>query len=204
MRTIPLYGLLVLMLGCSTNPEPLSEVPPQLPPPAAIPLTPEVAAKLRDLAFQAARDGDTKTLDEYFASKQPVNEKNKRGDTLLTVAAYNGQLAAVERILAQPGVEIDARNGMGLTALTAAAFKGQVDIAKALLRAGADVNAANRIGQTSLMFASLSGKLAMVDQLLEAGANPSAKDKFGNTALSQARTQEAEEVVARLEKALAK
>ena len=204
MRFILLSALLVLMLGCSTKPEPPADIPPELPAPAAIPLTPGVMAKLRDVAFQAARDGDTKTLDEYFSSKQSVNEKNKRGDTLLTVAAYNGQLAAVERILAQPGVAIDTRNGMGLTALTAAAFKGQVDIAKALLRAGADVNASNRIGQTSLMFASLSGKLAMVDCLLEAGANPAAKDKFGNTALSQARTQEATEVVARLEKALTK
>ena len=93
---------------------------------------------------------------------------------------------------------------MGLTALTAAAFKGHVDIAKALLRAGADVNAANRIGQASLMFAALSGKLAIVDQLLVAGANPDAKDAKGNTAMSLARTQEAEEVVARLEKALKK
>ena len=198
MRFIPLCGLLVLAIGCS--PEPKAEVPP----PAAIAITPEVAAKLRELAFQATREGDTKTLDEYFAAKQPVNEKNKRGDTLLTVAAYNGQLAAVERILAQPGVEIDTRNGMGLTALTAAAFKGHVDIAKALLRAGADANAANRIGQTSLMFASLSGKLAAVECLLDAGADPAAKDKYGNTALSQARTQGAEDVVARLEKALAK
>ncbi len=204
MRFIPLSGLLVLLIGCSPTPEPTSEVPPQLSHQPAIPLTPEVAAKLRDLAFQAARDGDTKTLDEYLNTKQPVNEKNKRGDTLLTVAAYNGQLGAVERILAQPGVEIDTRNGMGLTALTAAAFKGHVEIAKALLRAGANVNAASRSGQTSLMFAAMSGKLAIVDQLLVAGANPAAKDAKGNTALSLARTQEAEEVVARLEKAIKK
>ena len=200
MRPLLSYGLLLLCIGCAAKSKPEPEAPSS----PAIEITPEVAAKLRDVAFQAAREGDTKTLDEYFAANRPVNEKNARKDTLLTVAAYNGQLAAVERILAQPVVEIDARNGMGLTALTAAAFKGNVEIAKALLRAGADVNAANRAGQTSLMFAALSGKLAMVDCLLEAGADPAAKDASGNTALSQARTQEAEDVVARLEKALAK
>ena len=200
MRPLLSSALLLLCFGCATKPQ----AEPEGPPTPVIEITPEVAAKLRDVAFQAAREGDTKTLDEYFAAKRPVNDKNKRKDTLLTVAAYNGQLAAVERILAQPGVEIDARNGMGLTALTAAAFKGNVDIAKALLRAGADANATNRIGQTSLMFAALSGKLAMVECLLEAGADPAAKDTSGNTALSQARTQGAEDVVERLEKALAK
>ena len=66
-----------------------------LPPPPS-PSRPKLRRSCRELAFQAAREGDTKTLEEYFAAKQPVNGKNKRGDTLLTVAAYNGQFAAVE------------------------------------------------------------------------------------------------------------
>ena len=198
MRSLLLCALLVLLGGC------FSEPTPKAPSPAAIAITPEVEAKLRKVAFQAAREGDTKTLDEYFAMKRPVNEKNERGDTLLVVAAYNGQLAAVNRILTQPGVEIDVRNGMGLTALTAAAYQGHVEIAKAILHAGADVNSASPSGKTSLMFASQSGKLDMVDCLLEAGADPALKDAKGKTALVLARTQGAEGVAARLEKALAK
>ena len=70
--------------------------------PKAVPLTPEVAAKLQAIAFQAARDGDTTTLKEYFAAGQPVNGTNGRGDTLLTVAAYAGEADAVAIILKQP------------------------------------------------------------------------------------------------------
>jgi uncharacterized protein len=166
-------------------------------------LTPEQVEQLREIAFQAAREGDVRTLREYFAAGRPVNETNSRGDTLLIVAAYHGQSDAVAVILSQKGVTIDARNRMGLTALTAAAFKGQVGIARVLLKAGADVNAANGSNQTALMFAALTGRTAMVDLLIEAGADVTAADRQGNTPLSLARAQGAEDVVKRLEAALA-
>lgn len=168
-------------------------------PPKAVEITPEVAAKLQEIAFQAAREGDVTTLKEYFAAGRPVNDANKRGDTLLTVAAYNGQADAVTLILKQKGVEVDAKNKMGLTALTAASFKGEVEIAKALVAAKADVNAANDSGQTALMFAALAGRTKVVEYLLKAGADPKAKDKAGNTPLSLAKTQRADEVVKVLE-----
>ena len=159
------------------------------------PLTAEVRAKLQLVAFQAARDGDTGTLREYFAAGFAVNDKNKRGDTLLTVAAYNGQPKAVERILKQPRVAVDARNGMGLTALAAAAFKGNAAIAAQLLTAKADPNAANGSQQTALMFAALAGKVEVAKLLLAAGADPKATDAKGHTPLSLAKTQGAADVV---------
>jgi len=170
-------------------------------PPKPIVLNAEQFAKLREIAFQAAREGDVKTLEEYFKIGRPLNETNSRGDTLLIVAAYNGQAQAVELILKQPKLEVDARNKMGLAALTGAAFKGHLEIAKALVKAKADVNASNESGQTALMFAALSGRTATVEYLLVMGANLDAKDKAGNTALSLAKAQGAEEVVKKLEAA---
>ncbi|HEX4613211.1 MAG TPA: ankyrin repeat domain-containing protein [Urbifossiella sp.] len=178
--------------------------PPEVaPPPRAkgLAVTPEVAAKLSAIAFQAAREDDRETLAAYFAAGRPVNEPNARGDTLLTVAAYNAQEGAVELILAQPKVEVDARNKMGLTALSAAAFKGHVGIAKKLVAAKADVNAVSGSGRTALMFASLAGRTEMVEYLLAAGADPRAADRAGSTALSLARGQGADAVVRRLEAA---
>lgn len=171
-------------------------------PPAAkkpIPITPEVAAKLRDIAFQAAREGDLETLKAYFDSGLSVNDLNARGDTLLIVAAYNGQEKAVETTLAQPKVAVDARNKMGLTALAAAGFKGHTAIAERLVRAKADINSANGSGQTALMFAALSGRSETVEYLLSVGANPRAADRSGNTALSLAQGQGADAVVRLLE-----
>jgi uncharacterized protein len=173
-------------------------------PPSRLTLTEDDIQKLREIAFQAAREGDTVTLTEYFKAGRPVNETNARGDTLLTVAAYAGQAKAVDVILAQPKVEIDARNRMGLTALTAAAFKGHVEIAKALVKAKADVNATNGSGQSALMFAALAGRTTMVEYLLSAGAKADAKDSAGKTPLSLAREQGATEVANLLEAAIKK
>ncbi len=168
--------------------------------PKAVRLTTEVAAKLQTIAFQAARDGDTDTLKEYFAAEQPVNGVNARGDTLLTVAAYAGEAGPVKLILKQPKVEVDARNKMGLTALAAAAFKGHVAIAELLVAAKADVNAMNDSKQTALMFAALTGRTKMVEFLLKSGADASIADKSGKTALSLAKAQGADDVVKLLSK----
>ena len=170
-----------------------------MPRPAAVALTADVAKKLQLIAFQACRDGDLETLKAFFAAGRPVNDTNARGDTLLTVAAYAGQAKAVALVLAQPKVDVDAKNGMGLTALAAAAFKGQPDIAKALLKAKANANAANGSGQTALMFAALAGKVDVAKVLLDAGADAKAADKAGNTPLSLARTQGADDVAKLLE-----
>ncbi len=190
-----------ILLAATISPAQLPVAPP--PRPKVVALTPEVAAKLAEIAFQAARDGDRETLVAYFKAGRPVNEPNARGDTLLTVAAYYTQETAVELILAQPKVEVDARNKMGLTALSAAAFKGHVGIAKKLVAAKADVNAASASGQTALMFAALTGRTEMVDYLLSVGADPRAADRAGSTPLSLARGQGADAVVRGLEAALA-
>jgi len=173
-----------------------------VPSPKPVALTPEVAAKLQTIAFQAARDGDKVTLKEYFAVGQPVNSTNARGDTLLTVAAYAGQDEAVALILKQPKCEVDAKNQMGLTALTAAAFKGHIEIAEQLVKFKADVNARNDSQQTALMFAALTGRTKMVEYLLKAGADASITDKAGNTALSLATTQGADDAVKLLKAAV--
>ena len=171
-----------------------------LPSVKAVELTPDVAAKLQLIAFQAAREGDVVTLKEYFTAGQPVNGLNARGDTLLTVAAYGGQTDAVNLILKQPKCEVDIKNKMGLTALAAAAFKGHVEIAELLVKAKADVNAQNGSKQTALMFAALTGRTKMVEFLLEAGADAAIVDKSGNTALSLAKTQGATDAVKLLAK----
>ena len=160
--------------------------------------------KLQAVAFQAAREGDLDTLRAYFQAGLPADGVNSRGDTLLTVAAYNGQPKAVELVLAQPGVQVDRRNGMGLTALTAAAFKGDLNALKLLHAAKADVNVANARGQTSLMFASLSGRTEAVEWLLAHGADPRPADRDGRTALSLAETQGADDAAKVLRAALAK
>jgi len=184
---------LLLALALSAPPEP----------PAPVKVDEATRAKLKEIAFQAAREGDAKTLTEYFKAGFPADETNTRNDTLLILAVYHGHAAAVDVILKQKKPGLLHRNKMGFTALDGAAFKGSVPLAKQLVKAGADVNAANADGKTPLMLAALTGRTEMAKYLLEAGAKPDASDKDGTTALKLARTQGAKEVVALLEAALA-
>lgn len=158
------------------------------------------AEKLQTAAFQAARSGDADGLTKALDAGYSVNTPNARGDTLLTVAAYNGQPKAVAVILKQPKVDVEAKNKLGLTAVAAAAFKGHADVIEKLVEAKADVNAANDSGQTPLMFAAQAGKAEAVEALLKAGAKKDSKDKDGNTPLSLAKKAKADEVVKLLQK----
>jgi len=169
--------------------------------PKPILLTAEQLGELKAIAFQAAREGDIKTIGEYVKLGRPIDELNTRGDTLLTIAAYHGQAKVVEILLKQPKIRVDTKNRMGLTALTAAAFKGYPEIGAMLVKGGADVNFANDSGQTALMFASMTGRTTMVEFLLKNKADANAKDKEGNTARKLAETQGATDVLKLLDKA---
>ena len=158
-------------------------------------------AKLREIAFQAAREGDVKTLAAYFESGLPADIVNARGDTLLILAAYHGHDDAVKTILTRPKILIDAKNKMGFTALTGAAYKGYLGIAKRLVAKGANPNAANKRGQTPLMYAAMFGRTEVVAFLVRSHANLDAKDDQGRTALMLASEQGGAEVVSLLAKA---
>ena len=157
-------------------------------------LTPEVRAKLKEIAFNAARQGDVKTIAEYLKVETDVNATNTRGDTLLILATYYGKYEAALEILKHPKLDIDKKNSMGLTALAAAAYKGDQKLTKLLLQHKATVDASSPSGQTALMFAALTNRVEISKLLVEAGANPQARDKQGNTPVSLAKQQGAKEV----------
>lgn len=167
--------------------------------PGAVVLDEPTLAKLREVAFAAAREGDVKTLSAYFEANQPADIVNARGDSLLILAAYHGHDEAVRAILAQKKVAIDAKNKMGFTALAGVAFKGYLGIAKQLVEKGAAVDAANDRGQTPLMFAAMFGRAEVVKFLIASKVDVTKKDDQGKTALALALAQgEGNAEVARL------
>jgi len=88
-------------------------------------------------------------------------------------------------LLVEKGVDINAVNPNGFTALTEAAFSGKTEMAEILIKSGADVNKADLNGTTPLMYAAdKDPELVML--LLEAGANVNEQNAFGFTALHMA------------------
>ncbi|HWB60107.1 MAG TPA: ankyrin repeat domain-containing protein [Chthoniobacteraceae bacterium] len=94
-----------------------------------------------------------------------------RGQTPLTAAAQNGQLAAAQ-LLINHGASVAVPDGYGDLPLVLAANSGNRALVSLLLSRGADVNASDSDGATALYEASRNRDAAMARLLLAAGANP--------------------------------
>lgn len=94
------------------------------------------------------------------------------GNTALMMAAFRGNQAAVQEMLAR-GAKVEQP---GWTALHYAAASGSTGIAALLLQRGAHVDAESPSGMTSLMLAAREGQEKAVMFLLEAGADATRKD----------------------------
>jgi uncharacterized protein len=112
----------------------------------------------------------------------------------LADAAEKRDKASV-RTLLQTGVDVNAAQVDGTTALHWAAYNDDAEMVALLVRAKARVNAVNRYGVPPLALASTNGNTATVKLLLEAGADANATLKGGETVLMLAARSGSVEVV---------
>ena len=118
-------------------------------------------------------------------------------DRRLADAAQRRDGDAVRALLAE-GVDVDAPQADGATALAWAVHRDDAAMTGLLLQAGADPNAANDLDVTPLMLASVNGRAPMVERLLRAGADPNLARPAGGTALMLAARSGSVAVVRRL------
>src|SRR4051794_1329394 len=100
----------------------------------------------------------------------------------LADAAEKGEKTVVRTLLGT-GVDVNAAQVDGTTALHWAAYNDDADTVALLVRAGANVNALNRYGVPPLAQACTNGNAAIVKLLLEAGADANATMKGGESVL---------------------
>ena len=93
---------------------------------------------------------------------------------LRLIEAIRGDSGDSVAALIAAGIDVDARQPDGATALHWAAGRDDLASAKRLLAAGADPDAANDYGVTPLFLAATNGSAAMIERLLAAGATAGA------------------------------
>lgn len=107
---------------------------------------------------------------------------NSRNPTALMIAAQNGDLAELKRLIKE-GAKIDEVDADGKTALFYAILNDEIYAVKTLIAAKANVNHIAGGKFTPLMTAARFGRDQMIPLLLKAGAKINEQDKFGKTAL---------------------
>ncbi|HLU11028.1 MAG TPA: ankyrin repeat domain-containing protein [Oceanobacillus sp.] len=100
----------------------------------------------------------------------------------LIPAAANGDRARVDELL-EMGVDVNAADETGLTALMAASHTGETDVVNVLLQAQSTVDKQDAEGYTALMFACNAGNQDCVRALINHGAQVNLLDNTGSTPL---------------------
>lgn len=137
----------------------------------------------------AVRDSDIGWLSMLIDEGLDVNCLNERQETLLAVAAWNGQAEALRLLLAAgAAATLNVRDTEeGVTALHAAVIACRTgttacpENVAALLAAGADVNLPDRDGWTPLHSCAFYHLPELVPSLLKAGALPHLRDAMGKS-----------------------
>lgn len=158
---------------------------------AAVPPTPESktqgsAVSLGDLSperqalaealFAAVEKGDAEKVENLIKKGAPLNIKNDRGQTLLSIAAWKGHLKVVHVLLntLEGHTTVNQASQDGSTPLFMAALGGHLVVLERLLATAegrATVNQADQNGDTPLLIAAWKGHLDIGTALLRHGAN---------------------------------
>ena len=109
-----------------------------------------------------------------------VSDSGSSGD--IWTATGTGNIEAVKQHLSK-GVQVDAKNKDGATALHVAAILGHDEIAEFLIQKGANVNVKGGDGGTALHAAAFLGRSKVAKLLIEYGADIEAKNDQGSTAM---------------------
>lgn len=132
--------------------------------------------------LQAIKIDDAATVSSLLQRGMDVNTVSPQGETLLMLAAREGNPGVVKALLAARP-RLDRKNPLGESALMLAAIFGHTQIVTLLLDSGAPVN---QSGWTPLIYAAARNQIEVARLLVTRGADVDASSDSGTTALMMA------------------
>ncbi|KAF2244636.1 hypothetical protein BU26DRAFT_83013 [Trematosphaeria pertusa] len=139
------------------------------------------------LAHQARLKNDNSGDEAKVVADEKLSHEEKKEalQGLFTLAASNGELERVKRLLdgkAREYIDIDAVDAEGTPPLVYASCFGHEDVAAALIEEGSKVDVQDRNRWTPLMWAMTNRHKGIVKLLLDHGASTDVKSSAGRTA----------------------
>ncbi len=134
------------------------------------------------LLIQSVQRDLPQLFDYLLQRRARLNNRNRNGESALSIAAYLGRETYVRRLV-ESGAQV---NFFGWSPLSYAAFNGHTAIAGYLLKHGAEVDGRTENGSTALFFAARFGHADTVRLLLEHHANPDILNENNETAVDWA------------------
>ncbi|MEQ1672109.1 MAG: ATP-binding protein [Hyphomicrobium sp.] len=133
---------------------------------------------------EAAWRGQIKTVQRFLDAHVDLEQKDRAGNTALSMAAAGGHLPVIEALL-QAGAKADSANANAETPLMHAVNKGKADAATRLIAAKVNLNARTTKGASALDLAVKICNAPVTTILLRAGAIAAASPN-GETPLMRA------------------
>ena len=124
-------------------------------------------------------------IDILIENEADVNLENKDKYTALILAASEGNLPVVEKLLKVPGIKIDHQNKFGKSALFNASEFGKFACVECLVQNGANVNLPSGRGLSMAMLAAVKKHSDILRYLIENKADLKIKGKTDDVSLSR-------------------
>lgn len=137
-----------------------------------------------------AVDRNMRSLSEHFVQKgAETRQRNEEGNTLVHLAAKNGNTEMARYCLEQLGLDLFAENYKKETPLMLAVASNNAELVNYLLSKGAHANAVNAQGENTLFYIR-ENNLEMFEQLVINGADLShVTNNHGNLLINAARSE---------------
>lgn len=118
--------------------------------------------ELQLMALQFAREGESTILQSMIEAGLSPNTTDNRGNSLLMLSAYNGNISTCKMLL-ELGSDPNRQNNHGHSILAGTAFKGYLDICKLIVEHGAVID--RNATKNPIVFAAIFGREEVVNYL---------------------------------------
>ncbi|MFT3955407.1 MAG: ankyrin repeat domain-containing protein [Piscinibacter sp.] len=126
---------------------------------------------------------DVGSLRKLLDQGMDPNSRDAKGQPALAVAIRRESPRAFQLLLARPGVDVNALNAAGESALMLAAIAGDIEACESLIERGAQID---KPGWSPLHYAASGPEPRIVRMLLDRGATIDTEAPNGSTALMMA------------------